>query len=118
MARIVLCPDFEHFTHLSQGMLRVMQFSANHGYSTYLLMSAIAGEAGEATADAFLDALWNTNPDRAEVLTAIMELEDLLDGLSSGNQLLAGSSRLHSAEVDTGARWLRARLQELRKGLL
>jgi predicted fused transcriptional regulator/phosphomethylpyrimidine kinase len=31
MARIILCPDFEHFTHLSRGILRAMQFSADHG---------------------------------------------------------------------------------------
>jgi hypothetical protein len=65
MARIILCPDFEHYTHLSPAMLRIMQFSADHGYSAYLLMGAIAGDAGEAAADAFLDALWDTNPDHA-----------------------------------------------------
>jgi hypothetical protein len=117
MARIILCPDFEHFTHLTPAIRRAMEFASKHGNAAYVLMEAVAGREGERAASAFLDALWSTDPDRREVLESINQMLAILGEVSDATTYLPKSSRLDAKEIPTGVRWLGARMEELKAAL-
>ena len=117
MARIILCPEFEYFTRLSPAMRRAMAFACKHGSSAYLLLEAVGGEAGEEAASESLDALWSTDPDRSEVLTAIDKMMLVVEGVSPHSSTVTPSLHLEVEETGTAICWLGARLHELRSSL-
>jgi hypothetical protein len=94
-----------------------MTFACKHGNAACNLLEAVAGQAGEEAAMEFLDALWSTNPDREEVVTAIGRMLALIDETPAVPTTVHKSKMLEVDEVATGLRWLEARLQELRRGL-